>query len=79
LRHYATSRKVAESSPDEVDFLNVHNPSSRTMILGCIQSLTEISTRNFLWGKVWPTLNLSLRCAEAVTYRILKAYCTSPR
>jgi hypothetical protein len=34
LRHYATSWKVAGSSPDEVDFLNLPNPSSRTMALG---------------------------------------------
>jgi hypothetical protein len=30
MRHYATSRKVAGSSPDEVDFFNWLNPSSRT-------------------------------------------------
>jgi hypothetical protein len=30
LRHYAASRKVAGSSPDEVDFLNWPNPSGRT-------------------------------------------------
>jgi hypothetical protein len=34
LRHYATSRKVAGSTPDEVDFFNWPNPSSRTMALG---------------------------------------------
>jgi hypothetical protein len=35
LRHYATSRKVAGSSPDEVTgFFNLPNPSSRTMALG---------------------------------------------
>jgi hypothetical protein len=28
--HYAASRKVAGSSPDEVDFLNWPNPSGRT-------------------------------------------------
>jgi hypothetical protein len=31
---------------DEVDFLNLPNPSSRTMALGSTQPLTEISTRN---------------------------------
>jgi hypothetical protein len=31
LRHYATSQKVPGSSPDEVDFLNLPNPSSRNM------------------------------------------------
>jgi hypothetical protein len=46
LSHYATSRKVAGSSPDEVDFFsNWPNPSSRTMALGSTQPLTEMSTR----------------------------------
>jgi hypothetical protein len=31
---YATSRKLAESSPDEVGFFNLPNPSSRTRALG---------------------------------------------
>jgi hypothetical protein len=46
LRHYAVSRKVAGSSPDEVDILNWPNPSGRIMALGSIQPLTEMSTRN---------------------------------
>jgi hypothetical protein len=47
LRHYAASRKVAGSSPDEVDlFLNRPNPFGRTMALGSTQPLTEMSTRN---------------------------------
>jgi hypothetical protein len=50
LRHYATSRKVACSSPDEVDFFNLPNPSNRTMALGSTQSLTEMSTRNLSGG-----------------------------
>jgi hypothetical protein len=34
LRHYATSRYVAGSGPDKVDFFfNLPNPSSRTMVL----------------------------------------------
>jgi hypothetical protein len=32
--------------PDKVDFLNLPNPSSRTMTLGSTQPLTEMSTRN---------------------------------
>jgi hypothetical protein len=44
--HYATSRKVAGSIPDEVGFLNYPNPSSRTMSLASTQTLTEMSTRN---------------------------------
>jgi hypothetical protein len=50
LRHYATSQKVMGSSPDEVGFFNLPNPSSRTMALGSAQPLTEISTRNLPGG-----------------------------
>jgi hypothetical protein len=46
LKQYAASRKVAGSSPDEVDFLNWPNLSGRTMALGSTQPLTEMSTRN---------------------------------
>jgi hypothetical protein len=52
LRHYATSRKVAGSIPDEViGIFNCPNPSSRTMALGSTQPLTEMSTRNLPGGK----------------------------
>jgi hypothetical protein len=34
--------------PDEVDFFNLPNPSSRTMALGSTQSLTEMSIRKLL-------------------------------
>jgi hypothetical protein len=50
LRHYATSRKVAGSSSDEVDFFNLPNPSSPTMTLGSTQPLSEMSTRNLPGG-----------------------------
>jgi hypothetical protein len=44
---YATSWKFACSIPDEViEFFNISNPFSRTMALGSIQPLTEMSTRN---------------------------------
>jgi uncharacterized Fe-S radical SAM superfamily protein PflX len=42
LRHYATGRKVAGSSPDEVDFFNLPNPSSCTMGPG----VDSVSNRN---------------------------------
>jgi hypothetical protein len=46
LRQYATSRKVAGSIPDKViAFFNCPNPSSRIMVLGSTQPLTEIT-----WG-----------------------------
>jgi hypothetical protein len=55
LRHYATSRKVAGSIPAEVfEFLNLANPSSRTMTLESIQPLVKMSTRNLPGGKGRP-------------------------
>jgi hypothetical protein len=44
------SRKVAGSSPDEVDIFNLPNPSSRFMVLGSTQPLTEMSARNLPGG-----------------------------
>jgi hypothetical protein len=38
----------------EVDFLNLPNPSSRTMTPGSTQPLTEMSTRNLPGGKKRP-------------------------
>jgi hypothetical protein len=40
--------------PEEVDFLNLPNPSSRTMALGSTQPLTKMSTRNLPGGKKRP-------------------------
>jgi hypothetical protein len=40
--------------PDEVDFFNLPNPSSRNMALGSTQPLTEMSTSNLPGGKKWP-------------------------
>jgi hypothetical protein len=48
--HYATSRKVAGSIPDEP------NHSSRNMALGSTQPLTEMSTGNLTGGKGRPML-----------------------
>jgi hypothetical protein len=50
LRNYATSRKVAVSSPDEVVFFNLPNSFSRTVALGSTQLLTEMSIRNLPGG-----------------------------
>jgi hypothetical protein len=36
LRHYATSRKVAGSRPDEVNFFSSPNPSGRTRPWGLL-------------------------------------------
>jgi hypothetical protein len=51
---YATSWKVAGSSPDVLDFFNSPNTSSCTMALGSTQPLTEMSTRNLPGGKGRP-------------------------
>jgi hypothetical protein len=50
--HYATSRKVTGSIPDEVIgiFFNLPNPSSRTMALGSTQPVTKMSIRNLPGG-----------------------------
>jgi hypothetical protein len=70
LRHYATSRKVAGSYPDEViGFFDWPNPSSRTMGLGSTQTLTEMSTNNLPGGKEWPASkadNLNAICEPIV-------------
>jgi hypothetical protein len=50
LRHHATSRKVAGSSPDEVDFFNIPNPSSRTMVLGVDSTSNRNEYQEPSWG-----------------------------
>jgi hypothetical protein len=68
LKHYATSRKVVVSIPDEVIlFLNWPNPSSRTMILGSTQPLTELSTRNLPGGKGRPARKADNLTAASTT------------
>jgi hypothetical protein len=52
---YATSRKVAGSSPDEVTkFFFMPNPSSLIMALGLTHPLTEVSIRNTAGGQGRP-------------------------
>jgi hypothetical protein len=52
---YATSRKAAGQIPDEIiEFFNWPNPSSRNIILGSTQPLTEMSTWNLPGGKGRP-------------------------
>jgi len=51
LKHCATSRKVAGSIPDGVNGIFYwHNPSGRTMAMGSTRPLTEMSTRNTVFG-----------------------------
>jgi hypothetical protein len=55
--------------PNEVDFFNLPNPSSRTMALGSTQPLIEMSTRNFSGGKKRPVCradNLAAICEPDV-------------
>jgi hypothetical protein len=40
--------------PEQVDFFNLPNPSSRNMVLGTAQPLTDMSTRNLPGGKKRP-------------------------
>jgi hypothetical protein len=57
--------------PDEVDFFNLPNPSSRTMALKSTQPLTEMSIRNLPGGKKRPARradNLTAIC-EPIVYR----------
>jgi hypothetical protein len=68
--YYAVSRKVAGSIPDEVNTIfNWPNPFSRTMTLGSIQPLTEMSTRNLPGGEGRPVRkadNLTAICEPTV-------------
>jgi hypothetical protein len=60
--------------PDEVDFFNLLNPSSRTTALGSTQPLTEMSTRNIPGGEVRPARkadNLTAIC-ELTVYKMCK-------
>jgi hypothetical protein len=60
LGHYATGRKIAGSIPDEANgFFNLPNSSSRTMVLGSTQPLTEMSTRYLPGGKGRPARKAS--------------------
>jgi hypothetical protein len=57
--------------PDEVDFFNLPNPSSRTMAPGSTQPLTEMSTRNIPGGEGRPAHkadNLTAIC-ELIVYK----------
>jgi hypothetical protein len=55
--------------PDEVDFYNLPNSSSRTTALGSTEPLTEMSTRNLPGGKKRPARradNLAAICEPNV-------------
>jgi hypothetical protein len=60
---------VARSNPDEVDFFNLSNPSSRTVALRSTQPLTEMSTWNISGGNWRPArkaVNLTAICEPIV-------------
>ena len=52
LRCCATNQKAAGSIPAGVSgfFIDIKDPSDRTMALGSTQPLTEMSTRSISWG-----------------------------
>jgi len=51
LRCCATNRRIAGSIPVGVSvFFIDKNPSDRSMVLGSIQPVTEMSTRSISWG-----------------------------
>jgi hypothetical protein len=54
LNRYATSRKNAGSSPDEVIESFQFNISSGNIAMGWTRSVTEMSTRNLSGGKAEP-------------------------
>jgi hypothetical protein len=60
--------------PDEVDFSNLPNPSSRTMALGSTQPLTEMSTRNIPGGEGRPARKADKLTAicEPIVYKMWK-------
>jgi hypothetical protein len=67
MRRRNASHKVLGSNPDEV--LNLPNPSSRTVILGFTQPLTEINTRKIPGVKARSARkagNLSVICEPIV-------------
>jgi hypothetical protein len=77
LRHYATSRNVADSIPHQIiffSFVDSSNPSSRA--LGSTQPLTEMSARNHPRGKVRPLCmanNLTATC-QPIVQKIVSCY-----
>jgi hypothetical protein len=55
--------------PEEVDFFNLYNPSTRTMALEATQPLAKMSTRNLPGGKKRPARradNLTAICEPIV-------------
>jgi hypothetical protein len=70
LRHYAVNHKIAGSIPDGViGIFQLHNPSGRTMALGLIQRVTEMSRRKVSWGKGGRSVGLTTlppSCADCL-------------
>jgi hypothetical protein len=73
LRHYAASRKVAGSIPDEViGFSSWHNRFNYTIALWSTQPLKEMSTRNLPGSKgrqARKSDNLTAIC-EPIVYKM---------
>jgi hypothetical protein len=70
LRHFATSRKVAGSNPDEtIGVFNLPNPSSSTTTLGSTPPLTDMSIKNLPGDEGRPArkaANLTANCEPIV-------------
>jgi hypothetical protein len=69
LRQYATSRKLAVSSPGIGGFFNLPNSSRRSTALGSTEPVTVMSTRNIPGGKKLPARradNLDANCEPNV-------------
>jgi hypothetical protein len=67
---YATSRKVAGSSHDDVNVFNLPNPSSRIMAPGVDSASNRNEYQESFWGGKWRTArkadNLTAICEPTV-------------
>jgi hypothetical protein len=70
MRHYAISRKLVGSIPDQViGFLNLLNPSILTRALGLTRSLTEMSIMDLPGGGRRVRLTISLPSVNRLSRR----------
>jgi hypothetical protein len=69
------ARRSPVQVPNEVDFFNLPNPSSRTMALVSTEPLTELSTRNLPGGKKRPECRTD---SLATMYELNVWKCGSP-
>jgi hypothetical protein len=66
ITRFSTPNKITKYRPDGITgIFHWHNTSGRTMALGSIQPLTEMSARNISWGCVGLT-TLPPSCADCL-------------